>query len=338
MNRRIREFLLWENTSRDTIDFKKCYVDLAGDLVAGLLLSQIVYWHLPNKETGETKLRVEHEGHLWIAKGREDWWEEIRISPKQFDRASKILVDKGLIEKRTFKFEGNPTIHVRLIWENFLPALEELIYGEIDDENDNGNGDEPLSDMVFPQRVKTNLPKGEKRNSPKVKNEINLSAKSLTKNTTKNTAKNTNKDKNSNLDDDIANSTSSTEKKKKIKQSKSINQEIKQPKPINNELIESIYEEVKDIISKRSFNAVLRRVMNKYEQGKIDNFRDYFVAALANKIEELEFKRMKVEAEKELKKSASERREQKIKEYIEEQPIKATGNLIFYNWLEESNY
>jgi len=43
------EFLSWELTTRDTIDFKKIYVDIAGDLIAGLLLSQIIYWHLPSK-------------------------------------------------------------------------------------------------------------------------------------------------------------------------------------------------------------------------------------------------------------------------------------------------
>lgn len=189
MNRQVREFLLWENASRDTVDFKKCYVDLADDLVAGLLLSQIVYWHLPSKETGKTKLRVRQEGHLWIAKGREDWHEEIRITAKQFDRASNILVKKGLIEKKTFKFNGNPTIHIRLIWENFLPSLEALIYGEDDNENEDENELEAMSDMVIPQRGKRNLPKGEKRSSPKVNNDITERSISLTKSTTENTNK-----------------------------------------------------------------------------------------------------------------------------------------------------
>lgn len=181
VNRQAQTFLLWEQASRDTVDFKKCYVDLADDLVAGLLLSQIVYWHLPSKETGKTKLRVKHAGHLWIAKAREDWWDEIRITPKQFDRAIKILVKKGLVEKGTFKFNGNPTIHTRLIWDNFLPALDSIIYKDEEDENEY----EPLEDMVIPQRAITNLPKGEKGNSSKGNNDIDLSVNSLTKNTTK---------------------------------------------------------------------------------------------------------------------------------------------------------
>lgn len=171
----IRDFLFWETTSRDTIDFKKIYVDVAEDLIGGLLLSQIVYWHLPNKETGKTKLRVEKEGHYWIAKGREDWFEEIRITAKQYDRAIKILENKGFVEVKTFKFNSNPTKHVRLQWETFLMALEAKKEAE--------NGFDPYSPMVIPQRVKTNLPKGEEPTSPKVKNDIDLSGRTLTENT-----------------------------------------------------------------------------------------------------------------------------------------------------------
>lgn len=121
MNMDFTKFLLWEATSRDTIDFKKIYVDMADDLIAGLLLSQIVYWHLPN-EKGESKLRVHKHGFDWIAKGREEWYEEIRISARQFDRAIKILEGKGLIAKTHYRFNGLRTVHVRLIQDAFMDA------------------------------------------------------------------------------------------------------------------------------------------------------------------------------------------------------------------------
>ena len=78
------------------------YVDIAGDLVAGALLGQILYWFGPGKE-GKTRARIVKDGRYWIAKARADWWDEIRITPKQYDRAAKILKDKGLIEIKTFK-------------------------------------------------------------------------------------------------------------------------------------------------------------------------------------------------------------------------------------------
>ena len=54
-------FVQWELASRETIDFKMIYVDIAGgDILAGLLLSQIIFWNLPGKD-GRSKLRVQKE-------------------------------------------------------------------------------------------------------------------------------------------------------------------------------------------------------------------------------------------------------------------------------------
>jgi hypothetical protein len=114
------DFLSWERTTRDTIDFKKIYVDMAGgDLVAGLLLSQIVYWHLPGEHG--SKLRVRHGGHKWIAKADDDWYDEIRITGRQARRAAKILVKLGLVVKEVHRFNGTPTCHYRLV-DGFMDA------------------------------------------------------------------------------------------------------------------------------------------------------------------------------------------------------------------------
>lgn len=121
VNAMIAFFLTWEQKSRDVIDFKKIYVDMADDLVSGLVLSQIVYWHLPGSD-GITKLRVDKDGHKWIAKKREAWHDEIRVSPKQLDRALEILEQKGLVFTGLYGFAGTPTKHVRLNWTGFLSA------------------------------------------------------------------------------------------------------------------------------------------------------------------------------------------------------------------------
>ena len=174
----INQFLLWEKTSRDTIDFKVCYVDMADDLVAGLLLSQIVYWYLPskNRSDAESKLRVQRDGMLWIAKGRTEWYDEIRLSPKQFDRASNLLVKQGLIEKKVMKFGEDTRVHIRLIWSNFLKRLNEVITVE------------PLEDMGFNLWGNPELTKGEIGNLPLGKSGIDERAiPSYTENTTENT-------------------------------------------------------------------------------------------------------------------------------------------------------
>lgn len=122
MNDAYSQFLAWERTSSDNLLVKKTYVKIAGDLVAGVLLSQLVYWNMPDKY-GNTKLRVTKDGELWLAKKREDWWDECCITPTQFDRASKQLEELGLIEKKIFKFDGVPTVHIRV---NFDKLLEEV--------------------------------------------------------------------------------------------------------------------------------------------------------------------------------------------------------------------
>lgn len=119
-------FFLWERASRDTIDFKTTYVDMAGDLVAGLLLSQIVYWHLP-KRNGEPKLTVKRDDKMWLAKGHADWYEECRITARQAKRALDILADKGLVETALYKFAGAPMTHIRLVPETFLTVWQQTV-------------------------------------------------------------------------------------------------------------------------------------------------------------------------------------------------------------------
>lgn len=88
----------------------------------------------------------------------------------------------------------------------------------------------------------------------------------------------------------------------------------------------------KDDLSERSFRAVVRKVVDKYNQGKISSFRDYLATALANKIEMLELRRAKDAAKAEMQTSLMERIE-KRKEQLEELPI--NKNVPIYNWLEE---
>jgi hypothetical protein len=116
------EFLQWEQSTRDTIDFKKMYVDVAGgDLVAGLVLSEIIYWYLGNK------LRVVHDGDYWIARGRNKWWERIRLSPSQIDYTLKKLVKLGLVITKVYRFSGLTTLHVRLNTEYFIERVNHFI-------------------------------------------------------------------------------------------------------------------------------------------------------------------------------------------------------------------
>lgn len=167
------EFLAWEQISRDTLEVKRVYIDVAGDLVTGLMLSQIIYWHLPSS-TGESKLRVERNGRLWLAKQRKDWWAECRITEKQVDRCIRKLVDRGIIVTRLFKFSGNPTIHISMNWNVFLSLLSQT-----------------LENFDFDKGGKSFSPKRKKSNSAVGQNVISKKAKTITENTAQNSPKTT---------------------------------------------------------------------------------------------------------------------------------------------------
>lgn len=174
---KFHDFILWESQSRDTIDVKKIYIDICGDLVAGILLSQIIYWYLPTQE-GKSKLRVykvnsEGKQVAWIAKKRHEWWDEIRISPKQVDRAIKKLKTKGIIEMKVHRFNGTPTPHIRILKKNLLRLLNNEIYNK-----------------------KSNpfLPKGESPYSLNGEIDIDQRDKCLTETISKNTTKNKKKE------------------------------------------------------------------------------------------------------------------------------------------------
>lgn len=109
----------------DGLFLNKKFIDMTGDIITGILLSQIFYWFLPSKN-GKTKLRVRKDGRLWLAKKRTDWWDECRISLKQYIRAIKILESMKLVEIKVFKFNGDPTVHIFLNEDILINKLQSL--------------------------------------------------------------------------------------------------------------------------------------------------------------------------------------------------------------------
>lgn len=177
------QFLLWERASRDTLEVKRLYIDMAGDLVAGVVLSQIVYWHLPNRD-GQARLQVQREGKRWLAKGRADWWAECRISPKQADRALAILEGRGLIEVRLFQFAKAPTKHVRILPDGFLRAWRAELARSTDEADPR-----EIAPSDIPKRANSISTKGRNPVSPKGKIHLPQRGKSLdTETTTETTA------------------------------------------------------------------------------------------------------------------------------------------------------
>jgi hypothetical protein len=102
-----------------------------------------------------------------------------------------------------------------------------------------------------------------------------------------------------------------------------------------NEIINCLREASKDELTDRSFKSVLRKVMDKYNQGKIGEgkFRDYLVTSLTNKIDDLEKRRIKEEAKSAMKEEKVRRTKAQIEKQLSTHEFKQT--IPFYNWLED---
>lgn len=102
-NPKYKQFMLLIEQADPVVFFvpRWCINAVGGDFKAGVLLSHIV--NLFHNKYGKQRM--------------------IERTPKEFDRAIKVLCDLGLAEKRIFKVDGNPTIS---IWLN-EDLLEDLL-------------------------------------------------------------------------------------------------------------------------------------------------------------------------------------------------------------------
>lgn len=141
------------NKSRQQTLFQQQYVSLlGGDIPAALMLSQLVYWYMPDKN-GKTRQRVRKGIYFWIAKSWQHWKEELGLSRAQSRHCIDKLVGLGLIEKKRYRFDGTPMIHVRFPWVkpgevlHGIPTaieLQKVISASLGGLQPNGSNDHPI--------------------------------------------------------------------------------------------------------------------------------------------------------------------------------------------------
>lgn len=111
----------WLRTLDDNGDkllLRRAHIDLCdGDHLAATIFSQLLYYHLPDQKGRGTRLRVQKDGHYWVAKKYNDWYEECRIN--EFTARNKIgqLKKTGLIRTDNFRFNGLKILHLRIDFE-----------------------------------------------------------------------------------------------------------------------------------------------------------------------------------------------------------------------------
>lgn len=186
------KFLLWERTTHDVIDFKKIYVDMCGDVLAGLMLSEIVYWYLPSKG-GDPKMKVVREGVRWIACARAEWWDRTRMSKRQADRAMKLLEEVGLITRKAFMFNHQRMMHLRIDRDMFLKKWHELVECPLENPYNSANS-LPSNETVTPYNETVTLSNGSVTSKSPIRDfQVTKSDTPITESTTESTSKHTQK-------------------------------------------------------------------------------------------------------------------------------------------------
>lgn len=117
-----------EDTEQDKITVKRAYIDINdGNVHDGLMFSQIMYWHGKDKH-GKPRLSVKRDGYLWLVKSYTEWWDECRVNAHTARKCIDRITQRGLIVTMLAKFNGAPTIHIRLNYDGFATRIKSTCY------------------------------------------------------------------------------------------------------------------------------------------------------------------------------------------------------------------
>lgn len=110
------------------ITLNVAFVDFAGDLEAGLFLSQVIYWSDRAKRA---------DGFFY--KTDDEWNDEIKLTKYGVRKSRKKLEELGILETKVKKANGNPTVHYKLDKKRFVELFISFLRNR---KNENANTEE----------------------------------------------------------------------------------------------------------------------------------------------------------------------------------------------------
>lgn len=146
-NAALRKYAAIQKATEEKIGCQSIYVDIAGSLEAAFVLDELIFFTLPRGETGKSALRIWKDGVLWMAVRRAEWWNRKRLTAHQADGAVEKLVKQNLIFKQIFKFNAQPTVHLRLNVTEFFKRYGEELEKANPPENQNDTITQDLADL-----------------------------------------------------------------------------------------------------------------------------------------------------------------------------------------------
>ena len=99
----------------DVVLLPRAFIHLAGDIPAALLLSQLLYWSDRTSNAGG-----------WIYKSHRQWWQELGLSRYCLEKATRTLLQIGVIQVKLKRANGSPTTHYRVIYKELRQRLSSL--------------------------------------------------------------------------------------------------------------------------------------------------------------------------------------------------------------------
>lgn len=94
------------------ITVPKIYVSITGDYQTAILLNRIIFWSDRTKGM---------DGYFH--KTYDEWEKELLLSKYQVSRCVKALKKLGLVETKTKKANGSPTIHYKINMETLVSLV-----------------------------------------------------------------------------------------------------------------------------------------------------------------------------------------------------------------------
>jgi len=125
-------YLASQTEKYDRFGVGRLYIDITGHLTDGIIFSRLMYWFTPSKK-GNPRTKVSRDGHRWVARNYDQWWEECRVDERTARASVKRMVDSGLLIKAVFKFGKKPTTHLRINWQTFEKLAKEHLAISLED-------------------------------------------------------------------------------------------------------------------------------------------------------------------------------------------------------------
>ena len=113
------QMMFSDKRSDDSISYKRAYVDISGDVISAIILTDLCYWHRPNKRNKRRFNAYSKDGTGWVARTLAEWSKKTRLTPRQIQYAVDKLVKRDLVKRQNFRYKGLKTMHLRINEEVF---------------------------------------------------------------------------------------------------------------------------------------------------------------------------------------------------------------------------